>query len=110
MVTLNKEQFESGIGVIRKSANEDILADINSLAQVLSQEGDNALKDSLLQECKRYQDVYNGSFKPSVDKLINVFDEAFDYTEAMEKATVGELGVSDAGFETHGLNPTSVNI
>lgn len=110
MVKLSKEEFEEGIGVIRKVANDDVIEDVNKLAQVIAQEGDNQLKDSLLEGCKKYQDCYNNQFKPSIDALISVFNESFDYAEHLEKSSVGELGSIDTSFETKGLNPASVNI
>jgi hypothetical protein len=110
MVSLSKQEFEDGIGIVRKAANEDVLEDINKLAASIANEGDNALKDTLLEQCKKYQAVYNQTFKPAIDSLIKVFDESFEYAEHMEKASVGELSTTDAGFETKGLNPGSVNI
>lgn len=110
MVSLSKEEFEQGIAIVRKAANEDVLEEINKLAASISNEGDNNLKESLLEGCKKYQNIYNQTFKPSIDSLISVFDESFDYAEHLEKARVSELNATDAGFETKNLNPSSVNL
>lgn len=110
MVTLNKQDFEDGIGIVRKAANEDVIEDINKLASALSNEGENEMKASLMEQCRKFQGVYNNTFKPSIDALIKLFDDSFDYTEFMEKQTVSELGTTDAGFDVKALNAQSVNL
>lgn len=110
MVTLKKEDFENGIAIVRKAANTDILDDINRLAAVIAQEGDNELKETLLEQCKKFQAVYNDSFKPPIDELIALYNESFEYAEFLEKQSVGELGTTDASFSVSRLNPGSVNV
>lgn len=110
MMTLDKQQLDDGVGVLIKSANTDILAECNDLAQAINSDGDNDMKDKLLEACNKYQRVYNESFKPSVDKVIASFRGTYDIAELMEKADVGDIKTTDASFSTKAVDPASVRL
>lgn len=110
MMTLDKEKFEAGIGQVIKCTNTDVLADIQTLVETLKDEADNPLLTQVFDAGKKFQQIYNDSFKVSVDALISDFRNVYDITEMITKASLGEVESVDASFATSGIDATSVSL
>ena len=110
MVKLDKEKFEEGIGQVIKCTNTDLIADIQTLVEGLKDEGDNPLLTQVYEAGKKFQEIYNGTFKESVDKLVSDFRAVYDITEMIEKASVGEVTSVDASFSTSGIDASAVSL
>lgn len=110
MVNLDKEQLDSGIGQIIKAANTDVIEDVKELADALKSEADNELIAQVIAAGNKFQNIYNDSFKPSVDALIKDFRAVYDIAEILEKADMGEVSAADAGFGTSGIDATAVSM
>lgn len=110
MMKLDQEKFDEGIGQVIKAANTDVLEDIGTLAASLKEEADNELIAQVIEAGKKFQTVYNDSFKPSIDGLIADFRAVYDIAEMVSKANMGEVSATDAGFATSGIDATSVSM
>lgn len=110
MLQLNKDELQDGIGVIIQAANTDIIDDVQSLADAIKADGDNDMKEKLLIQCGKLQSIYNDSFKPSVDGLIEDFSSAYEIAELLEKSDVGSVSSSDASFKSKNIDPSTVRL
>ncbi len=110
MLKLDKNEFEAGIGLLKKATNEQVCADIKQLAASLSVGGDdNELLTQVYEACVTFQRNYNDSYCPSMGALAEEFKQEFDITEWLEKmANVGTVDKMDAGFQTSGISAENV--
>lgn len=108
MMKLDKQAFDEGIGTVLKCANTDILDDIAELAAALSGESENNLQQQCLENCKKFQALYNEGFLSSVDGLIKDFRAVYDITEMIEKAQKDSISGIDTAFKTSGIDASAV--
>jgi hypothetical protein len=107
-LNLDKERMEEGINTIIKVANTDIIADIEALAIAIKSDGDNDMKDKLLDVCRKFEDSYNDTMKPSIDKTVEAFQGVYDIAELLEKTDVGDILTVDSSFDTKAIDPSAV--
>lgn len=109
---IDATEIADSYGVIKQVSNSGIIEATNDLARTLMPlEGENALADELLTNCREFQAEYNENYLPSVTKLLQSFSEMVDISDYLEKqASVGDLAKVDTGFAAGRINADAVKM
>lgn len=111
-IKLSGDEFNSTYNNINKATNEGVIDAMRDLAGLLRpHEGESAIVDQAIANCRNLADTYNNGFFESLRALKGTFDSLFDLTEYLEKsANIGGLSKVDTSFEAGKMDASKVMI
>lgn len=110
LLKIEKEKFESTVGMLKQASNGVVIEKMTGIAQKLAGAADsNELVAKLVAAFKKYQELYNVELE-GIDKVIEQMGAIYDIGEFLQKGgNVGEVSNRNTSFDVKPISSPGLN-